>query len=205
MSLCNRWHKNLKWHRGDATERFCVFKSNTQNIPACPCTIEERKHNTSNTNQPVCFLLFFFFFCSAESMILWLSYGSKTFHAPLSAFARTRPNEIMGNEIYLDESPGLHSQSHDSGIQMSCWNIDCEDVAARRANLPNICSQIFQQRLCHNRSWSLASGGGAARKASIWTCVFLIGLRPNLINCENVVGWDGTTIGASPTRRSGSH
>lgn len=160
--------------------------------------MQEGEHNTSNTNQPAClFFGGFFGLFSAESMILWLSYGSKTFHAPLSAFARTHPNEIKGNEICLDESPGLHSPCHDPGILMSCWNRYTVrtwpkrkqfSAAVRRANLPNICSQTSQQRLCRNRSCSQASGGGAVSKASIRTCVFLIGLFPNLINCENVVG-----------------
>lgn len=117
MSLCNRWHKNLKWHRGDATK---VTHKTLQRVRA------RWKKGNSTPETRIRLRVWDFFFCfglfSAETMILWLSYGCKTFHAPLSALARTHPNKIIGNEICLDEGPGLHSPCHDSGILMSCWN-----------------------------------------------------------------------------------
>lgn len=47
---------------------------------------------------------------------------------------------------------------------------------------------ILQQQLCCNRSCSKLSGDSVAHQAHILNYVFLCGLVPNLINCENVVG-----------------
>lgn len=130
-------------------------------------------------------------------MSLWLSYGSQTFQAPLSAFARTHPNEIIGNEICLDKSPGLHSACHDSGILTSCWGRYTSRTLAKKKNgFPELRrEQIFPTSAPRFPSSGCVVTAPAARrletappvKLSIRTCVFLIGLFPNLINCE--CGW----------------
>ena len=64
-------------------------------------------------------------------------------------------------------------------------------LCRKRANLRlcvDICSQIFQQQLCCKSSCSKLSGDRVAHQAHILNYVFLCGLDPNLINCENVVG-----------------
>lgn len=134
MSLCNRW--NFQWHRGDATKCFCVLKSRTKH--SCVSVHGGRKGTQHQQHKSACLVFFPF---SAESVILWLSYGSEIFHAPLSAFARTHPNEIIGNEIRLDESPGLHSPCHDFGIQMSCWNRYTSRTLPKRQTVLRGCAE----------------------------------------------------------------
>lgn len=95
------------------------------------------------------------------------------------------------------ESPGLHSPCHVSGILMSCLKqIYGEDVAQKKKSSPGLHGeQIFPTSASRFPSSSCVVTVPAARRleAVQWIKrwfrpVFLIGLLPNLINCENVVG-----------------